>query len=156
MRYRFSFGWTLQWVEMAVAALVAAPCLGGQAALPECSYFRGARIISVGGQEAGTPVIPVAVDQLTIDLVQHQACHALRWSVYTVKGLSRDKVCFDIGAAAKDTTVAVSARFPTGVTAKVAELSASTDRAIAQDLAQACRARAAGSPHGGSPGGLDL
>jgi hypothetical protein len=156
VRHQFSFVWSFQWAEMAVALLAAWPCLAGEAPAPECSYFRGARIISVGGQAEGTPVIPVAVDQLTIDLVQHQACHALHWSIYTVKGLSRDKVCFDIGAAAKDQTVAVSARFPTGVTAKVADLSASADRAIAQDLAQACQARSAGATHSALPGGLDL
>ena len=155
MRDKFSFVWTFQWAEMALALLAAWPCLAGQAPTPECAYFRGARIISVGGHEAGTPVIPVAVDQLTIDLVQHQACHALHWSVYTVKGLSRDKVCFDIGSAAKDEKVALSARFPTGVTAQVAELSAFADRAIAQDLVQACRARSA-APGSAPAGGLDL
>jgi hypothetical protein len=156
VRYRLSFGWLVPWAEAALPLLVAVPCLAGQASEPECSYFRGARIISVGGQADGTPVIPVAIDQLTIDLVQHQACHALRWSVYTVKGLSRDKVCFDIGDAAKDAKVAVSARFPTGVIAKVAEFSAFADRAIAQDLAQACRARAGMAPHFPSQGGVDL
>lgn len=155
MRYHFSFAWAVQWAEMALASIVAVPCLAGQAAAPECEHFRGARIITVGGHEAGTPVIPVAVDQLTIDLAQHRACHALRWSVYTVKGLSPEKICFDIGDAAKDRKVALSARFPTGVTARVAELSAFVDRAIAQDLAQACRARSAIPPHPAPPG-VDL
>lgn len=148
MRYLFSFGAAFQWVEMALALVVAVPCLAGEAPAPECAYFRGARIISVGGHEAGTPVIPVAVDQLTIDLAQNKACHALHWSIYTVKGLSREKVCFDIGPAAKDEKVGVSARFPTGVMARVAELSAFADRAIAQDLAQACRAHSATPPRG--------
>ena len=157
MRYQFSFGFgcAFQWAEMVLALIVAVPSLAAEAPAPECAYFRGARIIAVGGHEAGTPVIPVAVDQLTIDLGQHQACHALRWSIYTVKGVSPEKVCFDIGAGAKDQKVALSARFPTGVTARVAELSAFADRAIAQDLAQACRAHSAMPPRAAPPG-VDL
>jgi hypothetical protein len=140
-----------------VAALVGTPCLAQEMAKPDCAYFRGARGITVGGHEDNTPVIPVAIDELTIDLRQHEACHALHWSIYTVKGISQDKVCFDIGEQAKDEKVAVSATFPTGVTAQVIELSALKDRAIAEELATACHLRSAAPPTGRTPrDGIDL
>lgn len=150
-------GSALRRAIVAAAALASVPCLAQEGPTPDCSYFRGARAITVGGHEDNTPVIPVAIDELTIDLRQHQACHALRWSIYTVKGISQDKVCFDIGEQAKDEKVAVSATFPTGVTAQVAELSALTDRAIAAELATACRMHSAAPPLGRAPrDGIDL
>jgi hypothetical protein len=150
-------GTALRRAVIALAALVSVPCLAQEMPKPDCLYFRGARGIAVGGHEDNTPVIPVAIDELTIDLRQHQACHALRWSIYTVKGISQDKVCFDIGEQAKDDKVAVSATFPTGVTAQVVELSALKDRAIAEELATACRMHSAAPPAGRAPReGIDL
>ena len=139
------------------ASLASLPSLADDAARPECSYFRGMRGLTVGGGASNTPVIPVAIDELTIDLVEGRACHTLRWSIYTVKSVSQEKVCFDIGGQAKEKKVAVSAKFPTGVTAKVAELSAFEDRAIARNLAETCRMRP-GRPSGGRApqGGIDL
>jgi hypothetical protein len=130
------------------AALLSMPCLGQEPPQPDCMFFRGMRGLTVGGHKDQTPVIPVAIDELTINLRQHQACHVLHWSIYTVKGISRDKVCFDIGDQAKDETVAVSATFPTGVVVQIAELSAFRDRAIARDMAEACRMHSAAPPRG--------
>ena len=150
-------GPALRRAVIALAALLSVPCLAQEAPKPDCAYFRGARGITVGGHEDNTPVIPVAIDELTIDLRQHQACHALRWSIYTVKGISRDRVCFDIGEQAKDEKVAVSATFPTGVTAQVVELSALKDRAIAEELVAACRMHSAAPPTGRAPrDGIEL
>lgn len=142
---------------IALAALLALPALAEEAPNPGCSHFRGVRGLTVGGHEDDTPVIPVAIDELTIDLVQHRACHKLHWSIYTVKGISQETVCFDIGEGAKDAKVAVSATFPTGVSAQVAELSAFADRAIARELARSCMMRSAAPASGRTPqGGIDL
>lgn len=150
-------GAALRGAVIALSALFSVPCLAQEGPKPDCSYFRGARGITVGGHEDNTPVIPVAIDELTIDLREHRACHALRWSIYTVKSISQDKVCFDIGEQAKDEKVAISATFPTGVTAQVVELSALKDRAIADELATACRVHSAAPPAGRTPrDGIDL
>lgn len=147
---------------IALASLLSLPCFADEAPDAECSSFRGTRGLTVGGHETSTPVIPVAIEELTIDLHRHQACHTLHWSVYTVKGISREHVCFDIGAGAKDEKVAISATFPTGVTTPIVELSAGKDRAMAEDLAASCRMHSKRSPAGPgsgprSPaGGLDI
>ncbi|HEY4040433.1 MAG TPA: hypothetical protein VGM32_01160 [Rhodopila sp.] len=126
---------------VAVAALVTAPGIADDVQPQDCSFFRGRRLVTVGGHEDKTPVIPLFADVVTYDLWTNQACHTLEWSVYTKNGVShQDSVCFDIGDRAENRTVVVSAELLTGVTVKeAATYSTFEDRDAAKNLAATCR-----------------
>jgi hypothetical protein len=123
------------------AALVTAHGAAEAVQPQDCSFFKGQRLVMVGGHEDQTPVIPLFADVVTYDLWKDQACHTLKWSVYTKKGISyQDNLCFSIGNRAEGKTVVVSAELLTGVTVKeAATFSAFDDRDAARNLAAACR-----------------
>jgi hypothetical protein len=125
----------------AAAALVAAPGIAEEGQPQDCSFFKGQRLVTVGGHEDRTPVIPLFADIVTFDLWRDQACHTLEWSVYTRNGFPhQESVCLDIGDSAENRTVVVSAELLTGVTVKeAATFSAFDDRDAANDLAATCR-----------------
>ena len=125
------------------AALVAARGIAEEVQPQDCSFFKGQRLVTVGGHEDQTPVIPLFADLVTYDLSKDQACHTLEWSVYTKKGISyQDSLCFNIGDKAEGEMVIVSAELLTGVTVKeAATFSAFDDREAARNLAATCRMR---------------
>ena len=89
----------------AAAALVTAPGIAEEGQTQDCSFFKGQRLVTVGGHEDRTPVIPLFADIVTFDLWTDQACHSLEWSVYTRNGIShQDSVCFNIGDSAENRT----------------------------------------------------
>jgi hypothetical protein len=138
----------------AAAALVTAPGIAEEGHPQDCSFFKGQRLVTVGGHEDRTPVIPLFADLVTFDLWTDQACHSLEWSVYTRNGIShQDSVCFNIGDGAANRTVVVSAELLTGVTVKeAATFSAFDDREVANNLAATCRMRLGAS----GSSGLDI
>ena len=132
----------------------------------ECTFFTKPNLITVGGHEDKTPVIPVVLDYTTLDLTLGQACHALTWSFATEKGSdennSREMFCFDIDYQADNEGREIEAAFRNipdngklaGVTKSVATISAWEDRATASEQAEKCRMRA-NRPQGGSTEGAD-
>jgi hypothetical protein len=138
----------------AAAALVTAPGIAEEGQPQDCSFFKGQRLVTLGGHEDKTPVIPLFADIVTFDLWRDQACHTLEWSVYTRNGIShQDIVCFNIGDNAENKTVVVSAELLTGVTVhEAATFSAFDDRDAANDLAATCRMHLGGS----GSSGLDI
>jgi hypothetical protein len=52
----------------AAAALVAAPGIAEEGQPQDCSFFKGQRLVTVGGHEDRTPVIPLFADIVTFDL----------------------------------------------------------------------------------------
>jgi hypothetical protein len=124
----------------AAAALVTAHGIAEEVQPQDCSFFKGQRLVTVGGHEDQTPVIPLFADVVTYDLSMDQACHTLEWSVYTKKGISyQDNLCFNIGDRAEGETVVISAELLTGATVKeAATFSAFDDRDAARNLAATC------------------
>src|SRR5271169_1364491 len=61
----------------AAAALVTAHGIAEEVQPQDCSFFKGQRLVTVGGHEDQTPVIPLFADVVTYDLSMDQACHTL-------------------------------------------------------------------------------
>jgi hypothetical protein len=152
----------------AVVLATAAVLLTGRAIAQDglrCTFFTRPNLIMVGGHEDKTPVIPVVLDYITLDLTLDQACHALTWGTATENGAdetrSREMVCFNIGSQADNERREIEAAFRNipgngklaGMTKWVATISAREDRTTAIKLAERCRMQAQ-RPEGAD--GLDI
>lgn len=156
-----------------VVLVTAAVLLTGRAVAQDslrCTFFTKPNLIMVGGHEDKTPVIPVVLDYITIDLTLDQACHSLTWSTATETGAdekrSRERVCFDISPQADNQRREIEAVFLNipgngklaGMKQSVSTISAWEDRATASELVEKCRMHTT-RPQGGSTeagDGLDL
>jgi hypothetical protein len=121
----------------------------------DCAYFPKPNLIMVGGHEYNTPVIPVVLDYITLDLTLEVSCHAVTWGIATEEGGDKEKeplrkkFCFNIDANSEDVKQEVKATFKNipengrwaGVTETVVKISAWEDRATALRLAGECQMR---------------
>jgi hypothetical protein len=121
----------------------------------DCAYFPKPNLIMVGGREYNTPVIPVVLDYITLDLTLEESCHAVTWGIATEEGGDREKeplrkkFCFNIDPNGEDVKQEIKATFKNipengrwaGVTETVVKISAWEDRATALALAGECQMR---------------
>jgi hypothetical protein len=153
------------------AILSVATLLTGRAVAQEsleCAFFPKPNLIMVGGHEDNTPVIPVVLDYVTLDLTTGESCHAVTFSVATEEGTdanhSREKFCFKIRPNAVNEEREIKATFKNipdnskwaGLTQTVAKVSAWEDRATAIELAEKCRMQLKRPQGEGADGGLDI
>jgi hypothetical protein len=140
------------------AALTLTTLLTGRAVAQnslDCAYFPKPNLIMVGGREYNTPVIPVVLDYITLDLTIEESCHAVTWGIATEEGGDKEreplrkKFCFNIDANGEDVKQEIKATFKNipengrwaGVTETIVRISAWEDRATALRLAGECQMR---------------
>ena len=153
-------------VSIAVLATTAALFTGRAVAQDglQCTFFAKPNLIMVGGHEDNTPVIPVVLNYITLDLILDRSCHVLTFGIATQEGAdeknSRKLICFKMSSHDSQKIEATFQDIPgngklAGVTKPVATISSDEDRAAAIDLAEKCQMQAK-RPQGDGADGLDI